>query len=851
MLGQPSFFGTNPQPTSVGNEQLFNQPGSTFSTAVSQAMPSAPGGLFHNPNSGSFPTSNTSTFGSTGFGGGGGLFSNPASTGTGLGIGQPLFGSGGFGGQPKPSFGSVGMGTTTFGMSSLQPSTGLFGSQPAQTNLGGTSLFGGTTSSFMPTSTGQPTGIGGLGGGFGSTSTGFGGLSTGMSSGMSGGFLGGATSTFGSTGMGGGFSGGAGMLGSQQRGTVGVPLKRIVDSSGEIFRSVLADEKLKSGDKSLEELRFEDYALRKAGQVQFSKNTTGIGAQPGGLSFGPGSFTSGGLLSSQPTQPTGSLFGSTGTTLFGSSTAQTGSLFGGPSTGLGIGQTSLFGQTAQNQPTLATGLFGHTPATTTAGTGLFGPKPAGTTSLFAGGPQPAPNTGGLFGATSKPQSTLFGGATGQPSLFGNASGGLFGGATNQTSILGGSTGQGGLFGGGGTQTQGSLFGNTPNQGLTLSQQVNSTIQGQISQELTPDYSDPYGIKSYLASTANSLKIDAKSTETLSKGRTPYDDEELIHTTPVPVDRNWKYSVLTKVAQQKEPETSSKPLYLYGSNTMPRGNMYGIRDELIKSREQFKRLEHVETKDSMKQASRSEVKVQKKNASLISLNVIVKLDNQEVVATLKANKDQTFKSLKEQILENLKRNYSIDTTKKYRFLNKELVLSDCSTLEQAKIRNEDRIRLVMDLEAEEDKEVEIESASESEDEEPSYKLAPVELIPKPLKEGYKMNPDYASLCRMSEDQLRKVSNFSIENEFGKIEFQGKVDLTGENLRDNIIIRHKEIVVYPEDFNKPPKGKKLNVPATVTLFDCFPTKSGTEEFIKKLLKTCEKQDVNYLYNCRLNI
>jgi nuclear pore complex protein Nup98-Nup96 len=801
-------------------------------------MPTVQGGLFQNPSSGGFPASGTSAFGSTDFGGGG-LFGNTANTGTGLNTGQSLFpGSTGFGNQQKPGFGTMGMGTTSFGMPTSQLATNLFGSPPAQTGPGGTSLFGNTSNTFMPTSAGQQTGMGGLGGGFGSSPGGFGGASTGLSTGMSSGFLGGTTGAFVSTGV--GFGGGAALLSNQQRGTIGVPLKKVADVNGEVFRSILADDKFKNEDKSLEELRLEDYAMRKAGQVQFSKSTTGISAQPGGLNFGSTSFTSGGLLSTPQPQPqsTTSLFGSTGTNLFGQSTGQTSTLFGGTSTGLGTTQTSIFGQTTQNQPTLTGGLFGQTPASTTVGTGLFGPKPAGTT-LFGTTSQPTTNTGGLFGTTSKPQTTLLGAPTGQTSLFGSTSGSLFGGTTNQTGIPGGSTGQGGLFGGSTAQTQ--LFGSTPSQGLTFTQQPN--MPGQIAQDLTPDYSDPYGVKSYLADTANALKIDEKSLQALNKGRTPYDDEELISTPPVPVDRNWKYSVLTKITQQKEPETEFKPLYLYGSNAMPRGNMYGIRNELVNSHEQFKRLEHVNPKESLRLASRSKVK--KKNVDLITLNVIVKLDNQEVIVTLKANKEQTFKSLKEKVLEKLRRSYGLDTTRRYRFLNKELVLSDQLTLEQAKIKNEDRIRLVMDLEEEKDEEVEIESASESEDEEIAHKLAAMELIPKPPKEGYRINPDYASLCRMSEDQLRNVSNFSIANEFGKIEFQGKVDLTGGNLRDDIVIRHREVVVYPEDSDKPLRGKKLNLPAIVTLFGCFPSKAGMsmENFKKKLLKICEKQDVSF--------
>eukprot|EP00826_Nyctotherus_ovalis_P047405 TRINITY_DN5446_c0_g8_i1.p1 TRINITY_DN5446_c0_g8~~TRINITY_DN5446_c0_g8_i1.p1 ORF type:complete len:847 (-),score=191.30 TRINITY_DN5446_c0_g8_i1:125-2665(-) len=842
MFGQNSLFGTNPQPNSVGGGQLFNQPGSTFSTAVSQAMPSTQGGLFQNPTSGGFPASGASPFGSPGLSGS--LFGNPAPNAA-LNTGQSLFSGTGFNTQPQPGFGSLGMGTTSFGMSATQPSTGLFGSQPAQTGLGGTSLFGGGTSSFMPTGgQTQQTGMGGMGSSFGATSSAFGsfsgGLNTGISSGMSTGIMGGTGGIFGGTGIGGGFGGGANMLGGQQKGTAGVTLGRIADPNGDVFKSIMADEKLKNGDKSLEELRLEDYALRKAGQLQFNKSVTGFGAQTGGLNFGSTStaFGSGTLLGSSAPKPTTSLFGQpVGGSTFGSPAPQSTSLFGNTSTALGTAQPSLFAQPAQNQPTGS--LFSsNLPATGS----LLGQKPA-STSLFGAPAQPAANTGSLFGTANKPQGSLLGGTTGQTSLFGPSSGGLFGPNSGSNSALGGTTGQGSLFGGG--STQGSLFGGSTGQSLTFNPQVNSGIANQMVAELRPDYSDPYGVKSYLASTTASLKIGSKVSELVNRGHTPYDDEELIRMRPVPVDRTWKYNILTKVAQtNREPEAPARPLYLYGSNTMPRGNMYGVRDELMKSREQFKRLELVE-REALSRSSQVERRsLREKSQNSILLNIAITIDNQESVITATASKSQTLSSLKEKVLKNLNKIYVIDQTKKYRFLNKEQVLNDSYTVEEAKLKNESRIRLVMDQEEEE---VEIESESDSEEiEEPILKLAAPELIPKPPKEGYRISPEFALLCRMTEEQLRNVKDFSIENENGRIEFKGKVDLTGENLKENVIIGHRQVVVYPKDSDKPSVGKKLNQPAIITLFDCHPSNSSvsSDEFRKKLLKICEKQNVSSL-------
>ncbi|KAH6631338.1 nucleoporin FG repeat region-domain-containing protein [Chaetomium tenue] len=160
-----------------------------------------------------------------------------------------------------------------------------------------------------------------------------------------------------------------------------------------------------------------------------------------------------------PSQPAGSLFGSTATQTPASQPQQAGGLFG---------QTA-----AATQPQQAGGLFGATttqqPQQSTGG--LFG----GTTTS-----QPA-QAGGLFGGTQtqQPQQQaggLFGGAaTQQQQQQPQAAGGLFGGSTANT---------GGMFGTkpAAATTGGGLFGQTQSQpqqsqagGLTLGQ---STAQQQ-------------------------------------------------------------------------------------------------------------------------------------------------------------------------------------------------------------------------------------------------------------------------------------------------------------------------------------------------------------------------------------
>lgn len=94
----------------------------------------------------------------------------------------------------------------------------------------------------------------------------------------------------------------------------------------------------------------------------------------------------------------------------------------------------------------------------------------------------------------------------------------------------------------------------------------------------------------------------------------------------------------------------------------------------------------------------------------------------------------------------------------------------------------------------------------------------EVMPKPPKEGYITKPSWNEIKKMSIEQLKRVKNFTIENQFGIIEFLGEVDLTNVDLADVVSITHMEVEVYDEkrhQNNYPERGTKLNIPAKVTL------------------------------------
>ncbi len=68
-----------------------------------------------------------------------------------------------------------------------------------------------------------------------------------------------------------------------------------------------------------------------------------------------------------------------------------------------------------------------------------------------------------------------------------------------------------------------------------------------------------------------------------------------------------------------------------------------------------------------------------------------------------------------------------------------------------------------------------------------------MVPKNEK-GFEISPKIYELSKMTENQLSKVSNFTVSNEQGKIEFINPVDLRNVNLGEDIDIKQKKISVY---------------------------------------------------------
>ena len=123
------------------------------------------------------------------------------------------------------------------------------------------------------------------------------------------------------------------------------------------------------------------------------------------------------------------------------------------------------------------------------------------------------------------------------------------------------------------------------------------------------------------------------------------------------------------------------------------------------------------------------------------------------------------------------------------------------------------------------------------------LCPTNKLPILKREGYFMNPDEYTISRMTLKEIKNVENFSLFNENGKIEFEGKVSLYGANLDKLFNIEHEFIEYEKGEWCHSPRGQNFNVPAVITFYNVqsnIDTSNDNEKkmFIEMLKIKCEK-------------
>ena len=123
------------------------------------------------------------------------------------------------------------------------------------------------------------------------------------------------------------------------------------------------------------------------------------------------------------------------------------------------------------------------------------------------------------------------------------------------------------------------------------------------------------------------------------------------------------------------------------------------------------------------------------------------------------------------------------------------------------------------------------------------LCPTNKLPILKREGYFMNPDEYTISRMTLKEIKNVENFSLFNENGKIEFEGKVSLYGANLDKLFNIEHEFIEYEKGEWCHSPRGQNFNVPAVITFYNVqsnIDTSNDNEKkmFVEMLKIKCQK-------------
>ncbi len=130
-------------------------------------------------------------------------------------------------------------------------------------------------------------------------------------------------------------------------------------------------------------------------------------------------------------------------------------------------------------------------------------------------------------------------------------------------------------------------------------------------------------------------------------------------------------------------------------------------------------------------------------------------------------------------------------------------------------------------------------------------------------GYYTIPKLADLSMYVDESTGSclVENFTVGREgYGNIFFPGVTNVSGLNLDEIVFIRHKEVIVYPDDSKKPPLGEGLNKKAQVTLDKVWPvdktnkatiqspTKLAQLGFEERLQNACIKLGARFVeYRC----
>lgn len=542
-------------------------------------------------------------------------------------------------------------------------------------------------------------------------------------------------------------------------------------------------------------------------QQQQQPAATGFGAATTSNAFGgTGAF---GATNTQSTTP------------FGGATSAFGAQQPKPAFGTGFGtatsaapaSTGLFGSAPQAQPQQqSTGLFGSKPAfgatPAAPSTGLFGSaQPQQTTSLF-GNTQPAATTGGgLFGSnptTTAPSTGLFGTAQTQakPSLFSST-------PTTQTGLFGSAAAQ---------PATSSLFGQQqqPQQQTGLFGSFGQSQQVQQQQQFTTSIADsPYG---------NSLLGASQMASPLGPIATPLGSSQTKKAAMIP---HHKIAPRQPALTPRLNNSFSRSGSPFASSTMGSSVSAG---SLGRSTSTNNKLSLFDSDDSILNAGAFSSNGNSRVASLKRLVIDKKIKDQDLFEESAEprgrieNGTPRAPATKGILKKTVSFDMAGDKAADEDLFGTGAPINPTPTAEElGYVRSTPDKRRATDI-----------------DESPRRSATPevgqvigneVAVVQQPKDDKshgtYWMVPNAAKLKSLTREQQKKVIGLTIGRRgYGSIRFDNPVDITGipceiEEIPGTVVVFETRVcTVYPEHLEKPSPGKGLNVPATISLEECYP-------------------------------
>ena len=131
------------------------------------------------------------------------------------------------------------------------------------------------------------------------------------------------------------------------------------------------------------------------------------------------------------------------------------------------------------------------------------------------------------------------------------------------------------------------------------------------------------------------------------------------------------------------------------------------------------------------------------------------------------------------------------TNKYTLVHKGVILKELSTIESNELMTGSIINVIISGGREYN--YDSISSSSSDSDIPQHNLPDLSILPVITRHDYSTIPKSYLLARMTQNELAKVENFTIQNSHGKVIFDGDTDVRHLDL-DQIVFIEKQSVNY---------------------------------------------------------